>query len=188
MKIAVVVGSTRPGRVGLSVAEWVHEHAAKRSDADFELLDLKPFGLVLLEEETVPGAANRQYERAETRAWSEAVDRFDGFIWVSPEYNHGVPAALKNAFDVLYPEWNHKAFGIVGYGADCGVRATEHWRQIIANARGVVVRAQVSLSSFHDWTDGVFTPDQRRVKELTTVLDQVVQMTEVLAPLSQPTS
>ena len=75
MKIAVVVGSTRPGRVGLSVAEWVHEHAAKRSDADFELLDLKPFGLVLLDEETVPGAANRQYERAETRAWSEAVEK-----------------------------------------------------------------------------------------------------------------
>ena len=187
MKIAVVVGSTR--RAGSACPSpngcTSTPPSARMPTSNF---DLKPFGLVLLDEETVPGAANRQYERAETRAWSEAVDRFDGFIWVSPEYNHGVPAALKNAFDVLYPG------GTTRPSASWDTGRTAACERPSTGARSSPMRAASScaprcpLSSFHDWTDGVFTPDQRRVRELTTVLDQVVQMTEVLAPLRQPTS
>lgn len=183
MKLAIIVGSTRPGRKGSQVGEWVHKQTAGRDDAQFELLELADFNLGLLAEPTVPGAANRNYENPETRVWSEKVDTFDGFVWVTPEYNHGVPAAFKNAFDLLYPEWVHKGVGFVGYGADGGVRAVEHWRTILANAQMHAVRAQVSLSTFTDFTDGEFTPAERREGELKTVLDQLIATTRACATL-----
>lgn len=185
MKIAVVLGSTRPGRAGAAVADWVMSQLAGRDDATFEVLDLETFDLPLLDEPTVPGAANRDYATPQTREWSAAVDRFDGFLWVSPEYNHGVPAALKNAFDVLYPEWGNKAAGLIGYGYDGGVRATEQWRVILINAHLYAVRAQLSLSLVTDWADGVFTPSERRAGELANLATQVVNLAEALRPLRQ---
>ena len=182
-KIAIVIGSTRPGRLGPEVADWVARQAKDRDLADYELLDVDDFDLELLNEETVPGAANREYDNENTRRWSAAVDSFDGFVFVTPEYNHSVPAALKNAFDVLYPEWSDKPVAFVGYGADGAVRAIEHWRTIVANARMVAVRAQVSLSLFHDMGDDGLSPMDRRDGELTTVFDQVEQMAGALAPL-----
>lgn len=176
MKIAIVLGSTRPGRLGAGVADWVARLAKERQDAEFEVLDVDDFDLDLLAEPTVPGAANREYESEKTRRWGAAVDSFDGFVFVTPEYNHSVPAAMKNAFDVLYPEWSHKSVGFVGYGADGAVRAIEHWRTIVANAHMVAVRGQVSLSLFDDFADGELTPLERREGELTTVFDQVVAM------------
>lgn len=183
MKIGIIIGSTRPGRSGEAVGRWVHEQAIQRNDAEFELVDLEEFKLSLLGEPTVPGSANRQYEFEETRVWSEKIDSLDGFVWVTPEYNHGVPAAMKNALDLLFPEWNHKAVGFVAYGADGGVRAVEHWRTIVANVRMVAVRAQVSLSQFLDFTDGSFTPTERRAAELDNVLNQLVEMTSVVKTL-----
>ena len=182
-KIAIVIGSTRPGRLGADVADWVARQAKDRDFADYEVLDVAEFDLDLRNEPTVPGAANREYDNDRTRRWSRAVDEFDGFVFVTPEYNHSVPAAMKNAFDVLYPEWGDKPVAFVGYGADGAVRAIEHWRTIVANARMVAVRAQVSLSLFHDFTDGACTPVDRREGELTTVFDQVEQMAGALAPL-----
>jgi NAD(P)H-dependent FMN reductase len=183
MKIGIIICSIRPGRVGESVAKWVHDLAVKRDDAEYELVDLAEFDLPLLREATVPGAANRQYDVPQTRAWSAKIDSLDGFVWVTPEYNHGVPAAMKNAFDVLYPEWSHKAVGFVAYGADGGVRSVEHWRVITANARLMAVRAQVSMSTFIDFHEGAFTPQDRRAKEVSNVLDQVVETTRALAAL-----
>lgn len=183
MKIGIILCSTRPGRSGEAVAHWVHDIAKARDDADYELVDLKEFDLPLLSEPTVPGAAKRQYDVPQTRAWSAKIDSLDGFVWVTPEYNHGVPAAMKNAFDVIYPEWMHKAVGFVSYGADGGVRAVEHWRVITANARLLAVRAQVSLSVFTDFADGEFAPQDRRTKEVGTVLDQVVELSGALAGL-----
>lgn len=183
VKIAIIVGSTRPGRKGSQVGEWVHKQISARTDAEFELVELADFNLGLLAEPTVPGSANRNYENPETRVWSEAVDSYDGFVWVTPEYNHGVPAAFKNAFDLLYPEWVHKGVGLVSYGVDGGVRAVEHWRTILANAQMHVVRAQVSLSTFTDFDNGEFIPGQRRPGELKTVLDQLVATTAACACL-----
>lgn len=157
--------------------------ASTRDDATYELVDLADYRLPLLCEATVPGAANRQYERPETRAWSATIDALDGFCWVTPEYNHGVPAAMKNAFDVLYPEWGHKAVGFVAYGADGGVRAVEHWRTIVANAHLYAVRAQVSLSMFTDFGPAGFDPQERRTGEVNRVLDQVVAMARATASL-----
>jgi NAD(P)H-dependent FMN reductase len=181
--IAIVIGSTRPGRLGADVADWVARLAKERTLADYQVLDVAEFDLDLLNEPTVPGAANRDYDNEKTRRWSRAVDEFDGFVFVTPEYNHSVPAALKNAFDVLYPEWSDKPAAFVGYGADGAVRAIEHWRSIVANARMVAVRAQVSLSLFHDMGEDGLAPMERREDELSTVFDQVEQMAGALAPL-----
>jgi NAD(P)H-dependent FMN reductase len=187
MKIAIIVGSTRPGRKGTTVGRWVHDHALQRDDVpwkvDFDLLELEDFDLPLLEEPTVPAAAERDYEVPETRRWSETIDAYDGFVFVTPEYNHGVPAALKNAVDVLGPEWAHKAVGFVSYGADGGVRAVEQWRTVVANLMMTDVRAQVSLQVFEDWQQGEFRPLDRREDELHTMLDQLVDMTEAVRPL-----
>ena len=181
--IAIVLGSTRPGRLGAGVADWVARLAKDRDGADYQVLDVDEFDLDLLAEPTVPGAAGRDYDNEKTRRWSRAVDEFDGFVFVTPEYNHSVPAAMKNAFDVLYPEWSDKPVGFVGYGADGATRAVEHWRTIVANARMVAVRAQVALSLFQDFSDGELTPLDRREDELATVFDQVEQMAGALAPL-----
>lgn len=183
-RIAVIVGSTRPGRKGSAVGQWVAEHASARDgQASYELVELADFDLPLLSEPTVPGAAKRDYRTPQTRRWSEAIDSFDGFVWVTPEYNHSVPAAFKNALDVLHPEWRHKAVGFVAYGADGGTRAVEHWRTIVANVMMVGVRGQVSLSTFLDWQDGGFAPQERRAAELATVLDQLEAMTGALQTL-----
>lgn len=172
MKFAIIVGSTRPGRQGSTVGAWVKQQADQR-EATYDLLEIADFDLSLLAEETVPGAANRQYADPHTRAWSEAIDSYDGFVFVTPEYNHSVPAAMKNAVDLIYPEWNHKAVAFVGYGADGGVRAIEHWRTITANVQLQDVRGQVSLSPYWDWDAEGFAPLPRRAGELANALDQL---------------
>jgi NAD(P)H-dependent FMN reductase len=187
MRIAIIVGSTRPGRKGSTVGRWVHDHALQRDDVpakvDFDLLELEDFDLPLLDEATIPAMADQDYEVPETRAWSERIAQYDGYVFVTPEYNHGVPAAMKNAVDVLGPEWAHKAVAFVSYGSDGGVRAVEHWRVVVANLEMSDVRDQVSLLVFEDWREGEFRPLDRREDELHTMLDQLVEMTEAVRTL-----
>lgn len=183
MKIGVLIGSTRPGRVGAAIGQWVFESLRDRDTAEYTLVDLLDYDLPLLAEPTVAGSAHKHYEVPQTQVWSATIDALDGFLWVTPEYNRSVPAAMKNAFDVLYPEWMNKAVGFVGYGFDGGVRSVEHWRLITAAAHMVGVRSQVALSTVTDFHDGVFTPLERRTGELARVADQVEQMAGLLAPL-----
>lgn len=183
MKIAVICGSTRPARVGAQVADWVMRQTEGREDATYELVDLRSYELELLNEPTIPGAAKRQYENPATRRWSGTIDAFDGYVFVTPEYNHGVPAALKNAFDVLYPEWGYKSLALVSYGSDGGVRAVEQWRTIAANAQMHVVRGQLSMSTFTDFDGEVFTPQERRAKEMSALLTQLVRWSGATATL-----
>lgn len=150
-RIGIIVGTTRPGRRGRAVAEWVAEGAALRHpEADFEIVDLADFGLPLLDE-ALPAMAGR-YAHPHTRRWAGAIARYDGFVFATPEYNRSVPAALKNALDFLYAEWNNKAAGIVGYGVHGGTRAAEHLRLILAELQVVTVRSQVALSVHGDFT------------------------------------
>ena len=107
-----------------------------------------------------PAPPTARYENEKTQRWSRVVDEFDGFVFVTPEYNHSVPAAMKNAFDVLGPEWQKKAVAFVAYGADGGVRAVEHWRSITANMSMPAARSQVSLSLFTDFGEHGFVPDR----------------------------
>ena len=126
MKIAVMVGSTRPGRRSKQVAEWVLARARSRGGADFELLDLADYNLPLLDEPQPPSLGDQKQEH--TKIWAETISLFDGFIFVTAEYNHYVPGDLNNALDFVYAEWNNKAAGFVSYGSAGGVRAVENLR------------------------------------------------------------
>src|SRR3954462_1948767 len=128
LRIAIILGSTRPGRNGEAVAKWAHEIAKKRSDAIFELVDIKDFNLPLLDEPVPPSMG--QYSKEHTKKWAAKIATFDGFVFVTPEYNHGTSGALKNAIDFLFAEWNDKAAGFVGYGSMGGARAIENLRLI----------------------------------------------------------
>ncbi|KUG51289.1 NADPH-dependent FMN reductase [Kocuria rosea subsp. polaris] len=181
-RIAVIAGSTRPNRNARTVADWVHEHAQDRTDAQFDLVDIADQHLPLLDEPMPP--ATGQYSKEHTRAWAEKIASYDGFVFVTPEYNHSVPAALKNAVDYLYAEWNNKSIGFVSYGSAGGTRAVEAWRLIAAELQMADVRAQVFLpfgSEFDD--DFAFTPTEEAAGALQTVFDQVVAWAEALAPL-----
>lgn len=173
MKIGIVVGSVREGRVGRAVGEWALSHASG-VDADVELIDLKEFDLPVFSSAKNPMMANKQYETPAATAWSAAIDACDAFVFVTAEYNHGVPGALKNAVDTLGPEWVGKAIGFVAYGAAGGVRAIEQWRQILANFSMYDVRAEVNLSLFTDFADGAVKESELKNGNLADVYRQVV--------------
>jgi len=181
-KIGIILGSTRPGRKGETVANWVLDVAAKRPDAEYELVDLLDYNLPHLDEATPP--AMGQYSQPHTIEWANKIASFDGYIIVTPEYNHSTSGALKNAIDFLYNEWNNKAVGFVSYGAAGGTRAVEHLRLIAGELQLADVRAQVALSlvtDFENWTK--FLPSERHEQSLNVVLDQVVAWSSALAPL-----
>jgi NAD(P)H-dependent FMN reductase len=174
LKIAIVTGSTRPGRNNESVANWVHRVAKERKDAAFELVDIASYNLPLLDEPMPPVFA--QYSHEHTKAWSDKIASFDAYVFVTPEYNHGTSGALKNAIDYLYREWNNKAAGFVSYGGHAGgARAVEQLRLIMAEVMVATVRAQVLLSLLTDFENfKTFKPGPQREKELHAMIDQVV--------------
>ncbi len=126
LRIAIILGSTRPGRKTEPVARWVLDHAQQRGDAEYELVDIAEFDLPLLDEPIPP--SQRKYSKDHTKRWSEKIASFDGYVFVTPEYNHSTSGALKNAIDFLYSEWNNKAAGFVSFGSSGGTRAVEHLR------------------------------------------------------------
>ena len=172
LKIAVILGSTRPGRNGKAVADWVLTQAERRSDASYELIDLLDYPLPHLDEAMPPAAG--QYAGAHTKAWAEKIAAYDGFVFVTPEYNHSTSGVLKNAIDYLYAEWNNKAAGFVSYGSLGGARAIEHLRAISAELQLADVRQQLSFSLFTDFENfSVFRPGQQYVDQATVLFDQV---------------
>ena len=179
VKIAVVVGSTRPGRRSKQVADWVLERAAAKGGAEYELLDVADYKLPLLDEPMPPSMGNYQHEH--TKTWARAVAEFDGYIFVTAEYNHSVPGALKNALDFLYAEWNNKAAGFVSYGSAGGVRAVENLRLISGELQMADVRAQVALpfaTEFEGFT--TFTPSATAEENLDVLIEQIVAWSTAL--------
>ncbi|MGV3772199.1 MAG: NADPH-dependent FMN reductase [Verrucomicrobiales bacterium] len=173
LKIGIIIGSTRPGRVGESVARWVFDIAQKRKDAQFELVDIKDFNLPLLDEPVPPSMG--QYSKEHTKKWAAKIAPLDAFIFVTPEYNHSTSGALKNAIDFLFAEWNNKAAGFVGYGSAGGARAIEHLRLIMAEIQIADVRNQVMFSLFNDFENyTVFKPHTRHEKSVNELIDQVI--------------
>lgn len=173
LKIGIILGSTRPGRLGAQVADWVLAQAGQRTDATYELVDLKDFDLPLLDEVIPPSQAH--YQNDHTKAWAAKVAEFDGYVFVTPEYNHSTSGALKNALDFVYAEWNNKAAGFVSYGAAGGVRAVEHLRTIVGELQIADVRQQVALSlltDFEQWT--TLKPVPQYEAPLSVLLDQLV--------------
>jgi NAD(P)H-dependent FMN reductase len=173
LRIAIIIGSTRPGRNGEAVGKWVHEIAKKRTDSNFELVDIRDFNLPLLDEPIPPSMG--QYSKEHTKAWSLRIDSFDAYIFVTAEYNHGIPGALKNAIDFLYKEWNNKVAGFVSYGGAGGVRAVEQLRLVMAELKVATVRSQVTLSLFTDFENFTkFKPATFQENSANAMLDEVI--------------
>ena len=173
IRVAIIVGSTRPGRKSAAVSKWVSDVTKNRKDAEFEIVDIEDFKLPLLDEPVPPSMG--QYSKPHTKAWSAKIDSFDAYIFVTPEYNHGTSGALKNAIDFLFREWNNKAAGFVGYGGSGGTRAVEQLRQVMGELMVADVRSQVSLSLLTDFENyTTFKPHERHEKAVHAMVDQVI--------------
>jgi NAD(P)H-dependent FMN reductase len=173
LSVAIVLGSTRPNRLGAQVATWIHELAMRRGDARYDLIDIKDFNLPLLDEPVPPSRG--QYTQPHTKAWAEKISAYDAFVFVTPEYNHSTSGALKNALDFLYAEWNNKAAGFVSYGSSGGVRAVEHLRLIMGELQVADVRAQVTLSLFTDFENfSTLKPAAQHERTANQMFDQLL--------------
>jgi NAD(P)H-dependent FMN reductase len=184
-RIGIIIGSTRPGRNGEKVARWVLEHAQQRTDAEFELVDLRDYPLPHFDEEASPMRATLDADYV--APWRDKVASLDGFVFVSPEYNHSTSGVLKNALDYLYPEWNNKAAAFVTYGGAGGARAAEHLRLVASELQMATVRGQVALSIMTDFTNFTdLTPAPHHTMFLEQALDQLVAWSNALSPLRAP--
>lgn len=173
LKIAIILGSTRPGRNGEAVSQWIYDLAKNREDADFELIDIVDYNLPLLDEPIPPLMG--QYTKDHTKCWAAKINSFDAFVFVTAEYNHGIPGALKNAIDFLFKEWNNKVAGFVSYGSAGGVRAVEQLRLVMAEVKVATVRAQVQLSLYTDFENFTrFKPHSVHEKSVNAMLDEVI--------------
>jgi NAD(P)H-dependent FMN reductase len=179
LKIAVILGSTRPGRNGKAVADWVVEKAALRTAAQYELIDLADHPLPHIDEAAPPSIG--QYAGEHTKAWAATIGDFDGFVFVTPEYNHSTSGVLKNAIDYLYGEWTNKAAAFVSYGSLGGARAIEHLRGIASELQIAHVRQQLSFSMFTDFENfSVFAPGPQHDEAVVALFDQLESWTRAM--------
>jgi NAD(P)H-dependent FMN reductase len=159
--------------VNEAVARWAYDIAKKRSDAEFELVDIAEYNLPLLDEAVPPSLG--QYGHKHTKKWADKIGSYDAYVFVTPEYNHGISGALKNAIDYLFREWNNKAAGFVSYGSAGGSRAVEQLRLVMAELMVADVRSQVMLSLYTDFENFTkFKPDPSHEQEVNMMLDQVI--------------
>lgn len=172
--IKIIIGSTRPNRFGPQLAKWLMELARDHTEARFELIDLKKVNLPFLDEPDEPSAGN--YVHDHTKKWSKIIDGADGFIWVHPEYNHGMNASLKNALDFLWREWNDKPVALAGYGAAAGgARAAEQLRLVASGLKMFVLRTQFSMVNYKSQLeDGEFKPTEQQTAVARGLLEEIV--------------
>lgn len=183
-KIQIITGSTRPNRLNKQVADWAYEVASQRTDVDIELVDIADYNLPLLDE-PVP-ALYGQYANEHTKKWSAKIAEADGYIFIAPEYNHGPSGALKNAIDYLYHEWKNKPVGFVSYGAQGGVRAVEHLRNVMAQVQVATVQEQVVFYLANDFEEyKTHNPGDAHAQTLNTQLDQLVAWANALKTIRE---
>src|SRR5712671_1367895 len=182
LKIAIVISTTRAARFGHKPALWVHDIAAQRDDIETEIVDLRDYPMPFFDE--VASNAWVPSQNPVAQRWQKKVAEFDGYIFVTAEYNHGVPAVLKNALDYAYPEWNKKAAGFVGYGSVGGSRAIEHLRLIAAELQLATIRTGVYIQGadfMAVWKDGKELKDIGYLQVgVQDMLDQLVWWTKAL--------
>lgn len=177
MKIAVFVGSIRNGRHGRTIGQWALDHLQGRGDGNtYELVDLFEQDLDQLTAAVPPAMANGAYDEAKTTSWSETIKSYEGFVFVTPEYNASVPGTMKNAFDLLKVEWEGKPVGFLSYGSAGGVRAVNHWRDIVANVGMLPLDAQASFSFEDHFVDFQFAPNEQSAEHLEAVADELLKV------------
>jgi NAD(P)H-dependent FMN reductase len=182
-KLHVILASTRPGRAGEPIADWFAEHAAAHGAFEVELVDLAEVALPFMDEPNHPRL--RRYTHEHTKAWSARVDSADAFVFVTPEYNYGLTAPLKNAIDFLHFEWQHKPVGFVSYGGvAAGTRAVQMLKQVVTTLKMVPIFEAVSIPFHTQFIDeeGVLEPNETMVKAASAMLDELVLAEAMLAP------
>jgi NAD(P)H-dependent FMN reductase len=182
-KLDVVVASTRPGRVGLPIAEWFVERARPHGKFDIELVDLKALELPHLDEPKHPRL--RDYQHEHTKRWSAIAGAADAFVFVTPEYNFGLAPALVNALDYLFHEWAYKPVGFVSYGGiSGGLRSVQMVKQIVTALRMMPLPEAVAIPLFSNhMKDGKFAGTEQHEKSVVTMLDELARWTGALATL-----
>lgn len=183
MKMMVIVGSVRPGRLALPVAQWVRRELETDDRFEVDFVDLAELALPFMDEPQHP--AKRAYTQPHTIAWSQRVDAAEAVILVSPEYNHSYAPVLKNALDFLSQEWRHKPVSIVSYGGvSAGTRGVVALEPVLTTIGLVKTGANVEINSVAEHErDGVFNADAKHISILHTALNQVHALGETLAPL-----
>jgi NAD(P)H-dependent FMN reductase len=183
--IDVVLGSTRDGRFGEKVAAWVMDRVARRHDAVFELIDLRDYPLPFFDQ-APPAYTRRDYPNEHSAGLGRRLDRADGFLILTPEYNHGYPAVLKNAMDHTFPEWNRKPVAFAGWGNVGGARAVEQLRLVAVEFEMAPLRHAVHILPDVMRASRVAGVDPLEVfashdDRLALVLDDLLWWTETLA-------
>ena len=179
----VVIGSTRPGRVGEPVARWFYDHAERHGGFEPELVDLAEVGLPMMDEPNHPRLG--KYTQEHTKAWSELVRRGDAFAFVTPEYNHGPAPALVNALAFLYAEWTYKPAGIVSYGGvSAGSRAAEITKGMLTTLKMLVPPEAVHIPFVSQFVDGErLVPNEQMELGATGLLDELRRTADALSVL-----
>jgi NAD(P)H-dependent FMN reductase len=175
IKIKILTGSVRPGRFNLQPANWIYEIAKTRKDISVELIDLADVNLPFLDEPAPP--SQYRYTKEHTKKWAKIIDEADGFIFVTPEYNHGVSPVLKNAIDYLWFEWHYKPVSYISYGSAAGgARSVEHLRGIAAETKMYDLREQIVISNYWNTTDeeGQYEFNEHHVHHANKVLDDLI--------------
>lgn len=154
MKIKVIIGSTRQGRFGDKPAKWIFDQAKKKAEVETELLDLRDYPLPFFDEPISPSMIEEPYKNEVVQKWTEKIEEADGFIIVTPEYNHGYSAVLKNALDYVYKGWNSKPVGFVSYGGSAGgTRAVQQLRQVVIELQMVPIRNGIHFYMYWSMLD-----------------------------------
>ncbi|WP_078655912.1 NADPH-dependent FMN reductase [Streptomyces fulvoviolaceus] len=187
MTLTTVVASTRPGRVGRSVADWFTLRAAEHDRFESHTVDLYELDLPFYDEPHPP--AQQRYTKSHTREWSRIVDASDAFVFVTPEYNGGFPAPLKNAWDYLVVEWQHKPAGFVSYGGvSAGTRAVQMGKQVVANLRMLPIGPTVSIPFVNELVeDGDVRPGKIHEAAAEQMLDELARTARVMGRLRSGT-
>lgn len=181
--IGIITGSTRQNRLSPQVAAWVKEHADARSTEDYEIVDIKEYDLPLFDE-PIPAALSEDYQTPQAHAWGAKIASLDGYIFVTPEYNRGIPNSLKNAIDYLGSEFADKPAGILSYGSSGGQIAVAALRVSLSTLKVATVQSQPALNIFTDFRDfAVFTPGPQHTEPVKTLIDQVARWAQAFATI-----
>ena len=188
-RVGVIIASTRPERAGASISAWVVDELDTRTDLNIQVIDLRDVALPLLDEPHHP--SEQKYLHSHTRAWSATIDALDAFIVVTPEYNRGMPASLKNAFDYLLAEWEDKPIGFVSYsgGVSGGTRAVEMARSVAGALAMLAIPASVNIARISShMSGGVFTPPDHATGSVHELADTLVRYARASTTLRRLTN
>ena len=184
LKLKVIIGSTRPGRVGLPVGEWFYELAKQHEGFEVELLDLAKINLPFMDEPNHP--LLHQYTKQHTKDWSTKIDDGDAFVFITPEYNFGMVAPMKNAIDYLHQEWQYKPVGFVSYGGLAGgTRAEQMLKQVVTTLNMMPIYESVNLPFVKQYMDeqNNFHPTDKHIEAANFMLDALLKWATTLQSL-----